>query len=513
MAEKKVEYIVPELEPILKETYGVIVYQEQVMKIAGELASYSMAEADGLRKAMGKKIPEIMAEHRDRFVKGSTANEILSDKATQLFNLMEKFGGYGFNKSHSAAYALIAFQTAYLKAHYPVEFMASLLTSEMHSIDGVVKYIAECRSHGISVLPPDINESDLMFTVSSGKIRFGLVAVKNVGEGPIEAIIEERKTNGIFDSLFDFCERIDHKKINKRVTESLIKAGAFDSTGAHRSQMLTVLESALDYGHRLQKEKSGPQMSLFDMGENTQQINAPAMPEMPEWDEKKLLALEKDSLGFYITGHPLGKFEDLLNSFTNANTLSLKEKEDRILVRIGGIVRTIKRIKDRKGEEMAFVTTEDMHGTVETTVFSSVYASARNVLTDEAPVLIEGELQKDESSVKILANKITLMEKAEEALTQSLHFNLDITKSDENMLNRLNDIFKEYPGSCPAFIHLIEPEKAETTIALPDTMKLNPTLTRKVRDSFGDDIVIKTTCKAIAPAVKKANGNKFKQFR
>lgn len=261
---KMVEYIVPQLEPILKETYGVIVYQEQVMKIAGDLANYSMAEADDLRKAMGKKIPKIMTMHRERFMQGATDNSIPSDEAGKIFYLMEKFGGYGFNKSHSAAYALIAYQTAFLKAHFPLEFVASLLTSEMHSTDGVVKYIAECRSQGIQVLPPDINESDKTFTVTGSKIRFGLAAVKNVGENAIESIIEARN-NGKFSSLFEFCERVDLKKVNKRVIESLIKCGAFDSTGAFRSRMMASLEDCVDYGQRLQKEKADPQIGLFDL--------------------------------------------------------------------------------------------------------------------------------------------------------------------------------------------------------------------------------------------------------
>lgn len=688
---KKVEYLIPELEAILKETYGVIVYQEQVMKIAGELARYSMAEADGLRKAMGKKIAEIMAQHRDRFVKGATENKIKSAKAAQLFDLMEKFGGYGFNKtmdkgtriyttggvkkiedclpgdetvtmtsdgsyvrskivqvhdhgqvpiwevtfddgtierctldhkwltrygqmplwailqmdatvwgipslktgyarpsegvsrmpaydssrgecvygdthavmaidpslygefqtrhwsdyfnphrsvirddqgptgrhpvlrkpvradflgwrqgydleidhpehnfilesglccsnSHSAAYALIAYQTAYLKAHYPMSFMAALLTSEMNSIDGVVKYIAECKSHGIRVLPPDINESDKVFTVSDSGIRFGLLAVKNVGEGAIDSLIQVRENDGKFTSLFEFCERVDLKKVNKRVIESLIKCGAFDSTGAFRSQMLSVLEDAIDYGQRVQKEKNGPQLSLFDVGgESAQQINSPTLPDMNELDGNELLALEKDSLGFYITGHPLSKFESLLKQVGNVDTLSLKERHDGQGIKIGGIVRIVKQIKDKKGETMAFVTTEDMHGTVETTVFSSLFSKVRDLLTDDSPVLIEGELQKDENSAKILASNITSLDKAEEKMTRRIRVRLDMTKTDKDVLTRLNEIFRQHPGSCKAYIHLWDPGKSETVIALPETMKLKAgeSFTAKIDEFLG----------------------------
>jgi DNA polymerase-3 subunit alpha len=280
---KEVAYLVPELEPIVKDTYGVIVYQEQVMKIAGALASYTMGEADGLRKAMGKKIAAMMAEHRERFVKGAVKNGIDEDKAKALFDLMEKFVGYGFNKSHSAAYALIAFQTAFLKAHYPVEFIAALLTSEIHSIDGVVKYINECRTHGIEVQPPDVNSGNLTFTVSGGKIQFGLAAVKNVGEGAVEAIVEERTANGPFESLADFCERVDLRRVNKRVVESLIACGALDSTGARRSQMMAVLEETLEYGQKVQKERCDPQMGLFDSGvECSLSVTVPVLPKITE---------------------------------------------------------------------------------------------------------------------------------------------------------------------------------------------------------------------------------------
>jgi len=492
--EKDVVYLLPELEPILKETYGVIVYQEQVMRIAASVADYSMSDADDLRKAMGKKKPAIMARQRLRFIRGATERGIQSQKAKKLFDLIEKFGGYGFNKSHSAAYALIAYQTAFLKAHFPVEFMASLLTGEINSIDGVVKYIAECRHHGIKVLPPDINESDKEFTVIGSKIRFGLVAVKNVGEGAIEVIIDARK-EGRFSSLFDFCERVDLKKANKRVVESLIKCGAFDSTGANRSQMMVSLENAIDYGQRVQKEKADPQMGLFDIGAAKQNINLPQMSGIDEWDEKQLLTFEKEALGFYITGHPLIRFEDLLDKFTNANTISLKEKNDGEIVRIGGIIINIKTIKTKKGDLMAFVTLEDQHGTVEIIIFSLVYAAIQEILIEDNTVIIQGRVKGDENSVKILADTVVPIEKAEETWTASIHFNLNKNKTGKDLLLRLNDLLKRYPGSCNAYIHLFSPEETDTVIALPDTMKLKAgsSLTRAVNELLGYNTV-ETIC-------------------
>lgn len=507
---KKVEYIVPQLEPILKETYGVIVYQEQVMKIAGDLANFSMAEADDLRKAMGKKIPEIMAGHRERFMHGASNNGIPSDKAGKIFYLMEKFGGYGFNKSHSAAYALIAYQTAYLKAHFPVEFMASLLTSEMHSTDGVVKYIAECRSHDIEILPPDINESDKEFIVTGSKIRFGLVAVKNVGENAIESIIKARK-DGKFSSLFDFCERVDLKKVNKRVIESLIKCGAFDSTEEYRSKMMASLEDCIDYGQRVQKEKLDPQMGLFDLEGGQRVINMPTMAEVDEWGEKQLLSLEKESLGFYITGHPLSGYEDLLEKFTNTSTTTLKEKKDGEAVRIGGMIRSTKVIKTKKGDLMAFVTIEDLQGSVEIIVFSSVYTKVYDLLIDDNPILVQGKLQKDENSIKILADTVIPMDKAEEVWTASIHFNLDLTRTDKALLEKLNDLLKGHPGSCRGYVHLLNPEKTDTIIALSDSMKLKAgtALVREVNRLVGYNAV-ETVC---SPAEYSPKSNSYNGSR
>jgi DNA polymerase III subunit alpha len=492
---KKVEYIVDELEPILKETYGVIVYQEQVMKIAGVLANYKMAEADDLRKAMGKKKLSIMAKHRARFMGGALENSIPSAKAKKLFDLMEKFGGYGFNKSHSAAYALIAFQTAYLKTHFPVEFMASLLTSEMHSTDGVVKYIAECRSHDIEILPPDIIESDKKFVVAGSKIRFGLVAVKNVGESAIEAIIEARSHNK-FSSLFEFCEYVDLKKVNKRVIESLIKCGAFDSTGTKRSQMLASLEDTLDYGQRVQKERNDPQMRLFDMGENKQSINMPVLPPIEEFDERKRLVFEKESLGFYISGHPLNRYEDLLSKFTNTNAVLINEIKDGEVVRIGGIVTSTKVIRTKKGELMAFVMIEDMHGFVEAVVFSSIYSLISDQLFEDNPVIIEGRVQKDEKSAKIIAETIVPVDKAENTWTASIQFNLEMSRTDKKLLSDLKGILKKHPGSSKAYILMRDDENVETTIELPDDMKLTAgkSLTHEVKALLGYN-AIETTCK------------------
>jgi DNA polymerase III subunit alpha len=503
---KSVEYMLPDLEPILKATYGVIVYQEQVMKIASALASYTMAEADGLRKAMGKKIAAMMAQHRERFVKGAVNNGHDEAKAKALFDLMEMFGGYGFNKSHSAAYALIAFQTAYLKAHFPVEFLAALLTSEMTSIDGVVKYIQECRVHQIDVMPPDINAGDTLFTVSEGKIQFSLVAVKNVGEGAVEAIVEERRANGPFASLFDFCERVDLRKVNKRVVESLIAGGAFDSTGARRSQMMAVLEEALEYGQKVQKERCDPQMSLFDDGaECDLSVTVPRIPKITEWEEKERLAKEKEALGFYISGHPLNRYEKTLAKFATSNTAALMESGDGRMVRLGGMIMSSKVIRTKREELMAFIQVEDLHGSVEVIVFPSVYGTCQELLGADRPVMVQGKVQQDEKGAKILADTIIPMAKAEAMWTAKVQFNIDGGRSDKADLDKLHDILRRHPGDCQGVLHIKMADNVEAHIAMDEKWRIQPgpALAREVNGLLGYPAV-ETLCGDI---IESANGN------
>ena len=491
---KAVAYLVPELEPVLRETYGVIVYQEQVMKIAGALANYSMAEADDLRKAMGKKIAQIMAAHRERFCKGAVENGIPAEKATSIFDLMEKFGGYGFNKSHSAAYALIAYQTAYLKAHFPVEFLAALLTSEMGSIDNIVKFVSECRTHAIPVLPPDVNAGFKEFTVDGKQIRFGLVAVKNVGESAIDAIIEARQ-DGPLTSLFDFCERVDLRRVNKRVVESLIKCGAFDSTGARRSQMMAALEVALDHGQRVQREKCDPQMGLFGGVECPAPANAPAMPDGEDWDERQKLTFEKESLGFYLSGHPLTRYEEVLSKFTTTDAISIKEAAAGTVVRIGGLVRSSKTIKTKKGDLMGFATIEDRNGAVEVTVFSRLFAAVSDLLVEDTALLVQGQVQKDEQSVKLIADILIPLAKAEETWTASVHVSLELGLTDRKQLLQLRDVLQRYPGSCKTYLHLRSPGHTEAVIELPEGvhLKAGAALRREVNEVLGGN-ALETRC-------------------
>ena len=508
-----VEYLLPQLEPILSETYGVILYQEQVMKIAGVLANYSMADADGLRKAMGKKIPAIMAEHRQLFMKGAKENNLPLDKAEEIFSLMEKFGGYGFNKSHSAAYALVCYHTAYLKTHFLVEFMAALLTSEMNNIDGIVKFMSECKSLNVSVLPPDINESGVEFKVINGEIRFGLVAVKNVGENAIDTIIatrNDKKTDngGKFTSLFDFCERVNLGKVNKRVIESLIKCGAFDSTGAKRSQMLEAVEDATEYGHIIQKEKADAQMDLFgDTGVGDQsKLNMPTFPKIEEWSDKQLLTLEKEILGFYISGHPLNRFEDTISKFGNVDSVSIGEVANGQAVRIGGMVSRVRSLRTKKGDLMAFIAIEDLKGEVEVVVFPKTYENSVDLLFLDSPLIIEGEAQKEETQVKILAETIVHMDKAEEVWTSTMNFKIDINKTDRSKLQTLKSILKKYHGPSAVCLHLLDYGKFEVAINCPDSIKVkvDKAMVQEVNSLLGQGSV-ETRCIPARIAPKKKN--------
>ncbi len=505
-----VEYIFPELEPILKETYGVILYQEQVMKIASVLANYSMADADGLRKAMGKKIASMMDEHRGLFLKGAKENNLSEKKASELFDLMEKFGGYGFNKSHSAAYALICFQTAYLKAHYPREYMAALMSSEMSNSESVVKFIDECKSHSIKVLPPDVNESDAGFTVTEDAIRFGMAAVKNVGSAAIESIVAVREESGKFKSIYDFCERVNLSKVNKRVLEALIKCGAFDSTGAKRSQLMDVVESALEHGGRIQKEKADSQMDLFLTldGTSSAPVTIPKLPEIEEWDSNELLAMEKETLGFYITGHPLDKYRNIILRYTNVNSSTVNEMNDKTTVRMGGTIRPVKVLQTKKGDTMAFTALEDTYGTIEVVVFPEVYAQNSQIIASEEPVIVQAEVQKRENSVKLLAESIVPMEMAEKEWAASVIIKvngcLDRNRQDEHNLDKLKGIIEKYPGNCIGFLEIQISDSASVIIQICDDNRISPepALFNEVNALLGYGS-IETRCAAIKQKERK----------
>ncbi len=489
--EVSIRYAVPQLEEILADTYGVILYQEQVMQIASKLANFSMGDADLLRSAMSKKKIAVMEKQKEKFLHGSKENKINLKKAESIFTQMAKFAEYGFNKSHSTAYALIAFQTAYLKAHYPVEFMAALLTCEMDNNDKVLRHINECREMGIDVLTPDINESKRDFTVHQTKIRFGLAAVKNVGGAAIESVINNRKDSGNFTSLYDFCKRIDLRKANRRVIESLIKCGAFDSTGAYRSQMIDIIDKALEHAQRFQKDKMSKQINMFDLfGTDGTSGENEALPELPEWSEEELLYNEKESLGFYISKHPLNRFKDYLSKFTNTDTLSILNQNNDREIRIGGIISKIREINTRKGDRMCFITLEDLKGVIEVVVFSDLYTTCSELLKSDQPILVVGKASKngDRDAVKILASKIIPLSDADTILTPAIHLSLNLSEINKNQLQQLKKILLNYPGDSQTFLHLKIPQKSDTVISLDNAFKVNPSpqLLDEIKSLFGN---------------------------
>jgi DNA polymerase-3 subunit alpha len=477
-----ITYEVPALEEILKETYGVIVYQEQVMAIANKAAGFSLGQADILRRAMGKKKPEEMDKLRAQFLEGAKKRKISDKKAEKLFGLIQKFAGYGFNKSHAAAYAVVTYQTAYLKTHFPTEFMAAQLTSEMGNTDKVVRYINECRDLGIRVLPPDVNESGQDFSVTKDGIRFGLAAIKNVGEGAIEAILEARAQGGPFTSFFDFCHRVDARKLNKRALECLIKAGAFDSTGARRAQVAAVLDRTVDQAAAAQRAAAKGQTSIFAAMDPSDGEPAPrgtlpldeSLPDLPEWGEDQLLAFEKELIGFYITSHPLIRYVEAMQRFSTARTDTLSEVADAKEVKLCGIIVTVKQTMTKKGDRMAYLTLEDLHGMVEVIVFPDLFKTASALITPESVVQITGTLDRGEKATRIKATKLGSLANLQATSFSRVTIQVSSGEASAQALVRLRDVLHRHPGPCPVFLTLTIPDHSESVIAVGPDLRVLP---------------------------------------
>jgi DNA polymerase-3 subunit alpha len=413
-----------------------------------------MSDADMLRKAMGKKNVEMMERYRKQFVEGAVGKGIPAKVAESIYAQMAQFAGYGFNKSHSAAYALIAYQTAYLKANYPVEYMAALLGSEMGNAPKLAVYIDECRRMNIPVLPPDVNLSELKFAVVGKEIRFGMAAVKNAGENAIKAIITEREANGVFSSLFDLCARVDSRVVNKRVIESLVKCGAFDTEDAPRSRIFAAVDMAVEQGQTLQRDKQMGQELLFDSVSEDEGLGPIRYPDAEDWTDFKQLAFEKEVLGLFITGHPLARHADQMRALATVDSVGLKGCKDDDGVVVGGIVSAIKTyIPKRKQERMAFVTIEDMDGMFETVVFSDLYSVTSEILVEDALVVIAGRVNYRDGEPKIIAEEIVPFEKAEEKFARSCHVNAMKAGIEEATLERLVDVVSKNEGRCRLFIH------------------------------------------------------------
>jgi DNA polymerase-3 subunit alpha len=484
----KVSYELPQLKDILDETYGVILYQEQVMQIANRLASFSLGEADILRRAMGKKKKEEMAAQRAKFMAGCATNKIAEKKGERIFDLMEKFAGYGFNKSHSCAYALLAYQTAYLKTHYPVEFMAALLTSETGNAEKQVKYINEARGMSISILPPDVNESDLYFTPVGEAIRFGLAAIKNVGENTAKAVRESRLSQGEFRSLYDFCERIEPRFLNKRVFESLIKSGAVDSLGA-RESMLASVDDALTALQRATRIRQSGQHGLF----GTAAAPAPVAFELCEaapWSEEERLASEYAMLGFYVSGHPLAKFASRLQELKTVSLGEVEGQRNGKEITVGVLIVGVRPMRSRKGARWAIYTIQDMTGIQELLAFPESFAKLETILKPRTPLLLKVRVQVEESGTRLSLQEARGLEQiAEPQTASSVCIRMKVEDLSEDLLDRLQEILASYPGKNPVVFGLSTPDGAVATLELRERVQRSSELVTAIRELCGAESI------------------------
>ncbi len=461
---KPVTYLLPEIEPLLKETYGVILYQEQVMQIANVVAGYSLGEADVLRRAMGKKQPEEMARQRHRFLDGARAKGFPEARAGKLFELMEQFAGYGFNKSHSAAYGFLAYLTAYLKTHYAVEFMASLLTAELSNADKVRLYRSECRDMGIEVLAPDIATSYWDFTPAGDRrIRFGLGAIKNLGKGAVECVTQAREEREAgFRSLFEFCESIDWGKFNKRMIESAIKAGALDSLGGHRAQLIAALDAAIEAGQRASRDRETGQVGLFAELESARDGDNRRLPDVAEWSDLEKLANEKEMLGFYVTGHPLDAFRETIAELDTRDSSSLGGLQNNTEVALCGILHSIQRKRNREGRAWASAVLEDHQGSVELLIFANQFEQLTDQLVVDRPVLVRGNVRAEEDvGSRISVSELTALENARvpQPGQISVTLTLDGEQEAKRVAERLLELFRDHPGETDVRLRLRRPRE------------------------------------------------------
>jgi len=491
--QKPETYIFEELRPVLKDTYGIIVYQEQVMNIARVVAGYSLGQADMLRRAMGKKKAEEMQMHKEIFRKGAVERGFHEEKAIQLFDLMEKFAEYGFNKSHAVAYSVVAYQTAFLKKYYPSQFFAALLGTEINNKDKITAYIQEAKDFDIDILPPDVNESLWLFNVIGNTIRFGLGAIKGVGEVAVTDIVREREENGPFKGYVDFCERVNLKSVNKRVMESLIKVGAFDSCEKfNRKTLLDNLEFITAFAEKKQEEKQLGQTSLFDLGDSPQSSSETLnIAESQEFDEKQKLSLEAELLGIYVSGHPLTRYQDIMEKLSSMSIYQIHElptmarpenfnprvsdennPTKRNLV-IAGMISDSKIIMTKKGDKMAVLTFEDLTGKIECLLFPKVYAEFQEFLNLNEPLLISGTTNLTEDPKKFFPQKISLLKDESDGRVTSIRVHVPMDKLNEYSLGQMKQIFLSYRGAVP--VHLIfDTEMGRARMPLDDNFLVNP---------------------------------------
>ncbi|HEX4825628.1 MAG TPA: DNA polymerase III subunit alpha [Candidatus Polarisedimenticolaceae bacterium] len=476
----KVEYPHPLLEEVLRETYGVIVYQEQVMQIASAMAGYSLGEADILRRAMGKKKKEVMAAEREKFIHRSGSHrKIKAGDAGKVFDLMEYFAGYGFNKSHSAAYALVAYRTAWLKAHHAVHFLAALLTTEKGNTDKLVHYINECREMGVAVLPPDVNGSSLDFTVDGDRVRFGLSAIKNVGEGAILSILEAReRLSRPFRSIFELAAEIDLRLANKRVLEALVQSGAADTLGGRRSANFAAVDSALEWGAKRRTDRESGQGSLFlgGGGDGASSADTPEapLPDVPDWDERTRLAHEKATLGFYVSGHPLESSKEVLAEFATHATDGLRELASGTEVAVGGMIADFKKRKSKKGAWWGSFQLEDLGGQIEVLAFPKTFDTCQALLQNGRAVLVTGRVESDDGRVRLTADEVGALDDLRERNADGVQVRLDAAEIDDDLLARLRAAVAPHRGEAALYVEVVRPSDFRIVVRAEPGLRVTP---------------------------------------
>ncbi|MGA7720065.1 MAG: DNA polymerase III subunit alpha [Ignavibacteriaceae bacterium] len=490
---KKVEYLHPILESILKETYGIIVYQEQVIQIANIVGGMSLAEADMLRRAMGKKDLAAMAEQKEKFVNGAVEKGITKKVAVEIFDAIDKFANYGFNKSHAVAYSFVAYQTAYLKAHYAAEFLAANLTNEFGNANKVANFLEDCRKLRIEVLPPDVNSPTVSFNVEEDKIRFGMSAIKNVGIAAVEEMIKSRKVLGRdFTSIFDFCENVDSHVINKRSLEGLVLSGAFDSCGTNRATLFDSIETALEWGHKVRNSRLSNSDSLFGGVEDEVKISEPVLPELKPWSAEYRLAKEREVLGFYVTGHPLTKFEFDYRTFASIHLGETEELEDNNdVVKACGVVTALKTKIDKAGKTMAFFTLDDFSGSCEALMFSKVYEKCGQYLEEEKCIFIIGKTESSGDAIKLHIDEVFPLEDARAKFLQSVNIMFDKTKNEPGKILDLKNILGKSKGAVPIFLNLGANGSKPRRFFLKDyRIKVTNEFISDVTKLLGEDVLV-----------------------
>ncbi|HHT9111185.1 MAG TPA: DNA polymerase III subunit alpha [Candidatus Brocadiaceae bacterium] len=501
---EEVTYLHPLLEPLLKETHGVILYQEQVMRIANRLAGFSLNQADNLRKAMGKKKPEIMAKFKDQFINGALANGIPKEIARSIFELMEFFAGYGFNKSHSAAYAVITYQTAYLKTNYTIQYMVAQLSCEKENTDKIVEYIDDCRRMGIEILPPDINESQNDFTISQGnKIRYGLGAIKNVGDKAIESIAQARNKDGRFTSCMDVCKRVDLRVVNKQVLESLIKSGCFDALCDDRAKLLAGLDATMQIGSVVNKDRRTGQKSLFKMDDETEVFGKKdfgADAAVPQWNEKEKRQAEKESLGLYLSSHPLSAYKEKIDQLSTASSIELSELPEGDDVIIGGMIAGVTHSTTKRGDPMVKFTLEDMNGSVECVAFGKDIKTYQSLLNIEEVVFVKGQIGFQNSAPSIRIKEIVHVNDALRRLTKCVTLQLDTNQYNEAKLAQLRESIRKHSGTCPLFFEIMLPNQEHVYIKSSSQyfVTVTDTFLSNIRELFGRESLLMNQSEILA---------------